>query len=111
MKVDAIAFVESPLQILNAMEAISYFKIEKYQLVVRLSGLIPADNQLIKTIELLSLESSSIKFIKVGVPKRTFLELITVFTTSVYYQCYVLFFKYKVCFYRESRFIVFKNCS
>jgi hypothetical protein len=62
----ALVFIESPLQLLNAVEAIKFFKVKEYEIIIRLSGNIKSDKQIINVVDSLNLESKYIKFITIN---------------------------------------------
>lgn len=82
---DALFFVESPLQLLNAFEAISYYKIKTYRIVVRLSGNSQSDVQIIHTAELLSLNPVNVKYIHIRASERTIFDYIKALLVSFRY--------------------------
>ncbi|MBC8197450.1 MAG: hypothetical protein H8E60_06155 [Candidatus Marinimicrobia bacterium] len=82
-------FVESPLQLLCAYEAIGYFKLKKFQIYIRLSNLSVNDNQIINICKLLfnKYEQNNIKYITI-VPNLNFIAILKI----ILYK--ILIFKY-----------------
>lgn len=63
-KLDALYFIESPLQLLNAYEASCFFCCESNLYIIRLSGKMKNDNQMISLCSFLRLKRESVIFIK-----------------------------------------------
>jgi len=68
----SLLFVESPLQLLNAFEAIKKFELSEYILVIRLSNRRTNDRQILYLIEKLKLKN--IHIISINVDKRTLID-------------------------------------
>jgi len=83
----ALIFVESPLQLLNAMEAVHSFSLTSYKIVIRLSGFKISDLQLINTAKALGLNSVSVITINAG--RKNLFDLIKI----IYYSNCFLFSK------------------
>lgn len=62
----AIAFIESPFQLLCAIEAIQHFGFERWQIVCRLNSFRENNRQIKRTVELLNIPLAKICIITVG---------------------------------------------
>ena len=67
----SLLFVESPLQLLNAYEAVSYFDLENYIYLVRFSYNEANDQQIINLLYLLKINTNNIKHIYLRTIDRT----------------------------------------
>ncbi len=86
----SLLFVESPLQLLNAYEAVSYFDIKNYSYIVRLSNNEASDKQIINLVKLLKIDKRNIKYVHLRTTNRT-----------LYDYCQLLFYKYKYIFVKD----------
>lgn len=75
----SLILAESPLQLLNAYEAIKYFKLENYTLVVRFSQKKENDSQLATVLEKLSFEHGHIIKLSISSGKRQFVDYLKLF--------------------------------
>lgn len=66
-------FVESPLQLLNAYEAVNYFKLSSYRMIIRLSGKKNNDNQLLHLMDILQIKEFEI--ISINAKDKNFIDL------------------------------------
>jgi len=82
-----LLFVESPLQLLNAYEAVSYFGIENYTYIVRLSNNEGNDKQIINLLNLLAINKNNVEYIYLRTTDRKL---------SDYSK--ILFYRYKYLF-------------
>jgi len=87
--VKAIFFIESPLQLLNAYEAKSFFEVQEYIYYIRFSGLVNNDKQLLNLIKVLDLKN---------------IERITINTTSRSIKDYITLLYYKYIYKVPSSF-------
>ena len=79
----SLLFVESPLQLLNAYEAICYFKLHDYRVIVRLSGQEQNDKQIKNLIKILNI--NNVNYITIRVKNRKLID---------YYHLFINSFKY-----------------
>lgn len=91
----SLIIVESPLQLINALEALDYFNISKYKIVIRISGFPLNDKQLRSIIIKLELPTDKIQFIKVfaNSNKMTLVNLLRYLFIPVYLFCVSLLYK------------------
>ena len=75
----SLLFVESPLQLLNAYEAVSYFSLESHTYVVRLSKNEASDRQIMNLLKLLKINESNIKYVHIRTSKRTLYDYMQLF--------------------------------
>ncbi len=87
MNKKSLLFIESPLQLLNAYEAVSYFNLENYSYIVRLSDNEASDKQIINLLKLLNIDKGNIKYLHIRTINRT-----------LYDYCQLVFYKYKYLF-------------
>jgi hypothetical protein len=78
-------FIESPLQLLNAYEAINSFNITKYKIVVRLSGEKLNDIQIKNIINHLHLDIKNVTYISINTKNRTIFDYIKIMMSTVRY--------------------------
>jgi hypothetical protein len=106
-----ILFVESPLQLLNALEAIKNFDLKNYILYVRYSKQKTNDEQLDKLIKIFDVQPTILKKINLSSKHRTFSDYIKIF----FYFFYSKFFKINRLFIGniDSKFLslIYKNVS
>jgi hypothetical protein len=104
-----ILFVESPLQLLNALEAIKNFDLKNYILYVRYSKQKTNDEQLDKLIKIFDVQPTILKKINLSSKHRTFSDYIKIF----FYFFYSKFFKINRLFIGniDSKFLslIYKN--
>ena len=89
----AYLFVESPFQLLNAYEAITYFKLKQYRFYIRLSGNQANDTQIKYLIERFKIKKDAIVFIHIhsmnkqisDVLKLLFYRIRFLFTANIDY--------------------------
>jgi len=83
-------FVESPLQLLCAYEAIGYFNLKKYQIYIRLSNLPVNDNQIINICKLLfnNYEQNNIRYLTI-VPNLNFTSILKILLYKVLLVKYI----------------------
>jgi hypothetical protein len=86
---NALLFVESPMQILNAFEAVSYFNINNYTIFVRLSKNKINDNQIKKLLKILEIDNKFIKFIIIKSKNKNIID----YFKLLFYRFYFLFIK------------------
>lgn len=91
----SLIIVESPLQLINALEAINYFNISDYKIVIRMSGFPLNDKQLHSIILKLELPHDKIQFIKVlaNNSKMTGVNLLKYLFVSLYLCSISIFYK------------------
>ncbi len=75
----SLLFVESPLQLLNAYEAVSYFSLESHTYVVRLSKNEASDRQIMNLLKLLKIDESHIEYVYIRTSKRTLYDYMQLF--------------------------------
>lgn len=75
MKTNLI-LVESPLQLLNAYEAIHFFDLKEYQILLRFSGIEKNDFQMSQLIKTLGFNLDCVECISINESKKTPLDLI-----------------------------------
>lgn len=68
--------VESPLQLLNAYEAINYFELDNYKLVIRLSSSEKNNQQIARLVTILDFDKNAVEYVSINEFNRTFLDLI-----------------------------------
>jgi len=85
-----ILFVESPLQLLNALEAVDSFDLEDYILYIRYSNKKMNDEQLDKLIKILSLKSFNIKKIYLSSSNRNILDYIKILFYFIYSKFFIV---------------------
>jgi hypothetical protein len=76
-------FIESPLQLLNAYEAINSFNITKYKIVIRLSGEKLNDIQIKNIIN--HLDIKNVTYISINTKNRTIFDYIKIMMSTVRY--------------------------
>ncbi len=86
----SLLFVESPLQLLNAYEAVSYFNLENYIYIVRLSNNEANDEQIMNLLKLLKIDKSNIEYMYIRTINRT-----------LYDYSQLLFYRYKYMFVKN----------
>ncbi|UTJ07339.1 alpha-2,8-polysialyltransferase family protein [Arcobacter roscoffensis] len=69
--------VESPLQLLSAYEAINYFGIKKYKILIRLSNSKENDNQILKLLKCLKVKDMSYVF-SLNAKNKTLLDYLKI---------------------------------
>lgn len=74
-----IFFVESPLNLICTSEAISFFKIKDYRIVIRLSTSDNNNNQIINLIDILGIDQGKIEFIKIHSNNKNTLDYLKIF--------------------------------
>lgn len=79
MKINLIC-IESPLQLLNAYEAIKYFNIQNYKLLIRYSNSDSNDNQIKKLIDILKIDPMDIEEVTINTSNKSLLDLFKLFT-------------------------------
>jgi len=79
-----ILFVESPIQLVNAFEAKSFFKMNSYTYYIRLSGVENNDIQLIKLIKILNL--SNVKLIYLNAYNKKIIDYLKLFYYKYFYR-------------------------
>ena len=92
----SIFFVEAPFQVLSAYEAIPFFSLEDYSLVVRLSGEKANDIQLKQIVNFLFKDSKNIEFTFIKSRNRTLLDYLRMIKYLV--KISVMQFQYKYVF-------------
>jgi len=92
----AIFYIEAPFQLLSAYEAISYFSIKKYKILIRFSGIESNDMQLIKLIDLLNINNNNLEYVTINVQNRNFLDYLKSFLLIL--SGYIHQYKYKYIF-------------
>ncbi len=85
----ALFFVESPLQLLNAVEAINFFSIESFKIILRLSGAVRSDKQLLSILGLLGIEPKVVSIVKIKIEKRSIIDVLKM----LFYCGRYIFFK------------------
>ncbi|MEL0659749.1 hypothetical protein V6255_11430 [Psychromonas arctica] len=78
-------FIESPLQLLNAYEAVNYFKLSSYRIIIRLSGKKNNDNQLLHLIAFLQIKEFEI--ININAKEKNFIDFCKIFFFICKYTC------------------------
>lgn len=78
----SILFVESPLQLVNAYEAVNFFGLNNYSYIVRLSGSETNDNQMENIVKRLGI--NNVTYLKINAENRTVSDYLHLF-----------FYKYK----------------
>ncbi len=86
----SLLFVESPLQLLNAYEAVSYFNLKNYSYIVRLSNNEANDKQIINLLKLLKINKTDVQYIYLRTMNRT-----------SYDYSKLLFYRYKYIFVKN----------
>lgn len=71
--------IESPLQLLNAYEAIKYFNIQNYQFIIRYSNSNTNDKQIKKLIDILKIDPMNIEEVKINTSNKSLLDLFKLF--------------------------------
>ncbi len=72
-----ILIVESPLQLLNAFEAVKFFNLNEYEYLIRLSGEKVNDKQIINLIKILNLDKY--KVLKIRSKNKSFCDFFKTF--------------------------------
>jgi len=80
----SLVFIESPLQLLNAYEAIEKFSIKKYEIVVRLSNIPQNDEHIQYVIDKLNIQN--INYITIGIENRNFIDYLQLFYYKYIYE-------------------------
>ncbi|MBA5248787.1 MAG: hypothetical protein FE834_04540 [Gammaproteobacteria bacterium] len=62
---NSIFFIESPFQLINASEAIHFFQIKNYKIIIRLSEVVNSDKQIFNLIDILNIDKEKIELIKI----------------------------------------------
>jgi len=88
---NSLFLVESPLQLLCAYEAINYFEVKNYSILIRLSGSEYNDNQINRLIKTLEIEPDKIETILIQTTKRRFRDF-----------CNFLFYMFRYLLVRTS---------
>ncbi len=86
MKINLIC-IESPLQLLNAYEAIEYFNMHNYKLLIRYSNSDSNDKQIKKLINILKIDPINIEEIKINTSNKSLPDLFK-----------LLFYRYRYIF-------------
>ena len=80
----SLLFIESPLQLLNAYEAVKEFSLKDYKIVVRFSNILHNDNQIKYLIDKLKIQN--IEYLKISIKNRNFLDYIILFYYKYIYR-------------------------
>jgi len=80
----SLLFIESPLQLLNAYEAVKKYSIIEYEIIVRLSKVVQNDEQIKYVIDKLNIQN--IKYITIGIKNRNFLDYLQLFYYKYIYK-------------------------
>lgn len=75
----ALLCVESPLQLINAYEAIQHFNIVDYKLLIRYSKSDSNDRQIRKLIEILQIDPDTVEEVSIAASNKSLLDLFTLF--------------------------------
>jgi len=86
----SLLFVESPLQLLNAYEAVAYFNLENYIYMIRLSNNEANDKQIMNLLKLLKINTTNIQYIYLRTTNRTLYDYIK-----------LLFYRFKYIFAKD----------
>lgn len=78
--------VESPLQIINAFEAINSFNLKNYKIFIRYSGNFKNDRQLDRLIKILAIDSNKIKKIKILAKNKNFTDWTKIIFLKIYFR-------------------------
>lgn len=91
----SLFIIESPLQLLNAYEAIHYFETKKFKILIRLSGDKSNDRQIFNLLSFLKLKHSS-WIVKIKAKNKTFFDYLKIIIikmiTKVIYKKYAKIF-------------------
>jgi hypothetical protein len=90
-------FIESPLQLLNANEAVNRYSLDDYNIIVRLSNNEKSDEQIIYIIKQLGIEN--IKYIKINVSNKNIIDYIK-----------LLFYRFRYIFTKVNKIFI-GNCE
>lgn len=100
--------IESPLQLLNAYEALNTFPADQQIIIVRYSGVLINDNQIDKTLNKLDLfKLAKIKYVQINVDKRTTLDIFKMLWLKLFYLFTIRFYETVFVGNYESKFIHF----
>lgn len=100
--------VETPFQLLNAYEAMCYFRVEKQRLIIRLSDNEIGNNQIKEIVKKLDLESiAKISFISINVHKKSIFQLLQIFSLKIGLWISQASYKHIFIGEYESRFFQF----
>ena len=100
--------IESPLQLLNAYEALKTFPADEQIIIVRYSGVLINDEQIKQTLIKLELfKLAKIKYVLINVVKRTNVDFIKMLCLKLFYFFSTRFYKTIFIGNYESKFIRF----
>ena len=80
----SLLFIESPIQLINAYEAINKYSIKKYKIIVRFSKVIQNDEQIQYVIDKLKIQN--IKYITIGINNRNIKDYLQLFYYKYLYK-------------------------
>ena len=78
MRCKNILIVESPLQLINAIEAISFFKILDYKIYIRYSNVVSNDKQINKLLTILSVDNVKIKTFVISGGRKKLVDIVKI---------------------------------
>lgn len=78
-----LILAESPLQLLNAYEAIYFFELKKYRIILRFSGVTKNDAQLSRLLETLDLNPENVERISINNSGKTLFDIAKLALISV----------------------------
>lgn len=78
-------FIESPLHLLNAFEAVHTFKYTKYQYIIRLSSKEMNDKQLVNLTHILNIEEDKIQYIDIRDTQKTLKDYVYILWYGIKY--------------------------